>query len=171
MSAESFATAGLSRRFAAVAYEALLLAALLFLATFVLSSIVTPGRADVARALHLPDLTTRVLLFCALFAVAALYFVWSWTGGRRTLPMKTWRMRLVDRAGGPLTYKTALARYLAGWIGPALALVTYVLLKPYGLGGVAIVPLALNYLAAFVDPDRQFLHDRVAGTRVVQDDC
>jgi uncharacterized RDD family membrane protein YckC len=149
----------------------LLLAALLFFATFVLSAIVAPGRGDGRPALPLPDLTTRVLLFCALFAVAALYFVWSWTGGRRTLPMKTWRMRLVDRAGAPLTYKTALARYLAGWIGPGLALVTYILLKPHGLGGVAIVPLLLNYLAAFVDPERQFLHDRVAGTRIVQDDC
>jgi uncharacterized RDD family membrane protein YckC len=79
-------------------------------------------------------------------------------------------MRLVDRDGGPLSYKTALARYLAGWIGPGLALVTYVLLKPTGLGGVAIVPFALSYLAAFVDPDRQFLHDRIAGTRIVQDD-
>jgi uncharacterized RDD family membrane protein YckC len=162
--------AGLARRLAGVAYEALLLVALLFLATFVLSAIVAPGRAVAGQALQLPDLTTRVLLFCALFAVAALYFVWSWTGGHRTLPMKTWRMRIVDRAGGPTTYKMALARYLAGWIGPGVALVTYVVLKPYGLAGVAIVPLLLNYLAAFVDPERQFLHDRVAGTRIVQDD-
>jgi uncharacterized RDD family membrane protein YckC len=165
----SLQAAGLARRLAGVAYEALLLVAVLFLATFVLSSIVARGSADAEQALSLPDLTTRVLLFCALFAVAALYFVWSWTGGRRTLPMKTWRMRVVDRAGGPLTSKTALARYLAGWIGPALALATYVTMKPYGLGGVAIVPLVLNYLAAFVDPDKQFLHDRIAGTRIVQD--
>ena len=159
----------LSKRLAAVAYEALLLAALLFFATFVLSSIVAPGHTDTVRALQLPDLMTRVVLFCALFAVAAFYFVWSWTGGRRTLPMKTWRMRIVDHNDAPATYKAALARYLAGWIGPGLALVTYVLLKPYGLGGVAVVPLALNYLAAFVDPERQFLHDRIAGTRIVQD--
>ena len=42
-------------------------------------------------------------------------------------------------------------------------------MKPYGLAGVALVPLALNYLAAFVDAERQFLHDRIAGTRIVQD--
>ena len=34
---------------------------------------------------------------------------------------------------------------------------------------MTVVPLALNYLAAFVDPERQFLHDRIAGTRIVQD--
>src|SRR5262249_54437359 len=106
---------------------------------------------------------------CALFAVAAGYFAWSWTGGRRTLPMKTWRMRVVDRAGAPPTYKQAFVRYLAAWIGPLLALVTYLVAKPYGLGGIAAVPLALAYLAAFVDPERLFLHDRIAGTRIVQD--
>jgi uncharacterized RDD family membrane protein YckC len=77
-------------------------------------------------------------------------------------------MRLVDRDAASPTYKTAFVRYLAAWIGPALALVTYVFLRPLDLGGVAAVPLALNYLAAFVDPEKQFLHDRIAGTRIVQ---
>ena len=110
-----------------------------------------------------------MLLFCALFAAAALYFSWSWTGGRRTLPMKTWQLRLVDEQGAPLRYRQAFVRYLAAWIGPALALATYVVARPYGLGGVALVPLALNYLGAWVDPERQFLHDRIAGTRIVID--
>ena len=35
--------------------------------------------------------------------VGALYFCWSWTGGRRTLPMKTWRLRLTRRDGAPST--------------------------------------------------------------------
>jgi uncharacterized RDD family membrane protein YckC len=152
-----------------VVYEALLLAALLFVANFLLLPIVSPGRLESGRPLIVPDLPTRALLFCALFGIAALYFVWSWTDGRRTLPMKTWRMRLVDRGGAPLNYKTAFVRYLAAWIGPGLALVAYIVAKPYGLGGVALVPLALNYLAAFTDPERQFLHDRIAGTRIVRD--
>jgi hypothetical protein len=29
--------------------------------------------------------------------------------------------------------------------------------------------LPLNYFAALFDPDKQFLHDRVAGTRIVQE--
>ncbi|HEY3181012.1 MAG TPA: RDD family protein [Casimicrobiaceae bacterium] len=152
-----------------VVYEALLVAAVLFVANFFLLPIVFRGRLGGEQPLIVPDLPTRTLLFCALFGIAALYFVCSWTAGRRTLPMKTWRMRLVARDGAPLTYKTAFIRYLALWIGPGLALATYVLLKPHGLGGVALVPLALNYLAAFVDPERQFLHDRIAGTRIVQD--
>ena len=158
--------AGLARRLAAVAYEALLLAALLLVANFLLLPLVTPVHPG--SALTLPDLGARTLLFCALFAIAGLYFVWSWTGGRRTLAQKTWRLRVVARDGAALDYRRAFVRYLAVWIGPGLALATYVVAKPYGLGGIALVPLALDYLAAFVDPERQFLHDRIAGTRIVQ---
>jgi uncharacterized RDD family membrane protein YckC len=167
--ASSLRLAGVPRRLVGVAYEALLLAALLFLVAFLLLPLVSPDRADPARPLAVPDAPARTVLFCALSAAAATYFVWSWTGGRRTLPMKTWRMQLVDATGAPLGYGRALARYLAAWIGPTLALGTYLIAKPFGLGGVALVPLALNYLAAFVDPEKQFLHDRVAGTRIVQD--
>jgi uncharacterized RDD family membrane protein YckC len=151
-----------------VLYEALLLTAVLFVVNFLLLPLISPASALVEHSLIVPDLPARVILFSATFGIAAIYFVWCWTGGRRTLPMKTWRMRLVDRDAASLTYKTAFVRYLAAWIGPGLALVTYVFLKPLDLGGVAVVPLALNYLAVFVDPEKQFLHDRIAGTRIVQ---
>jgi len=157
--------AALGRRLAALAYELLLLTALVFVASFALLPFVSPQRAG--ASLTLPDVPARTLLFCALFAVAALYYTWCWTDGRRTLPQKTWRMRLVDTRGRALTYRRALVRYLAAWIGPLLALATYVAARPHGVGAIALVPLALAYLAAAVDPDRQFLHDRVAATRVV----
>ena len=161
------ARAGLARRLASLSYEALLLIALVLLANFVLLPVVSSGHATNAHGLTMPDVPERALLSCALFATAAVYFVWSWSGGRRTLPMKTWRMRIVDSAGAPLGYRRAFLRYLAAWIGPGLALTTYLVLQPIGLAGVALVPLALNYLAAFVDPEGQFLHDRIAGTRIV----
>jgi uncharacterized RDD family membrane protein YckC len=150
-----------------IGYETLLLAAVLFVANFLLLPIVSAGHRD--SALTVPDLPTRVLLFCAVFAIAGGYFTASWTAGRRTLPMKTWRMRIVDSRGAPLTYKPALIRYLAAWIGPGLALLMYALLRGEGLGSAALVMLPLNYVAAFFDPEKQFLHDRVAGTRIVND--
>jgi hypothetical protein len=41
-------------------------------------------------------------------------------------------------------------------------------LRPLGHGRWALAALALNYAWAFVDMDRQFLHDRIAGTRLMR---
>jgi len=161
--------AGLLRRLICLSYEALLLAAVLFVANFLLLPVVSPLRRGTTQALAMPDLPTRALLFCVLFAITAAYFVWSWTGARRTLPMQTWRLRIVDVNGTSLNYRRAFVRYLAAWIGPALALALYALLRPEGLGAVALVALPLNYYAALFDPDKQFLHDRIAQTRIVQE--
>ena len=81
--------------------------------------------------------------------------------------MKAWRLRLVTREGAALSRRAAFTRYLAAWIGPALAIVAYALLVQIGLGILAWPVLLINWLAAFVDPQKQFLHDRIAGTRIV----
>jgi len=156
-------------RLGAAIYEVLLLTALAFVTGFLMLPLVSPGQSAIATQLTLPPLPARVALFCVFFFVVALYFVWSWTGGRRTLPMKTWRMRMVMADGGPLTARTALLRYLMAWSGPALALGAYAMLHDLGHGQLALVLLAFNFLWAFVDRDRQFLHDRIAGTRIVRD--
>jgi uncharacterized RDD family membrane protein YckC len=161
--------AGLLPRLGAAMYEALLVTALAFLTGFLLLPLVSPGTAATATQLTVPPVPARVALFCILFSVIALYFVWSWTGGRRTLPMKTWRMRIARPDGGPPTAKMALLRYLAAWIGPVLAVVGYALLRERGAGAVALALLGINFLWAGVDPDRQFLHDRIAGTRILRD--
>jgi len=160
--------ASLVQRLAALAYETLLIASIVIVAGFALAPLLTPP-ASGGPALRVPALADRVLIFCALFAVAALYFVASWTGGRRTLAMKTWRLRVVTNEGGMLDRRRALARYLAAWIGPALAIVVYAALRARGLGAHAVWLVALNFLWALIDPQRQFLHDRIAGTRIVRE--
>lgn len=159
--------AGRARRFAALTYEALLLTAITFIAGFVALPLITPGRAGTATALAIPDPPQRVALFCMLFAVLAWYCVASWSRGRRTLPMKTWRLQLTMADGSPVTRKSALLRFLATWIGPVLAVLAYALLRNFGWGVQATWLLAFNFLWTFIDPDRQFLHDRIAGTRLV----
>jgi uncharacterized RDD family membrane protein YckC len=124
-------------------------------------------RAAASGTLALPPVPARVFSFCLVFGVVGLYFVWCWTGGRRTLPMKTWRIALVRANGRVVEARAAVTRYLCAWIGPLAALVAYEFLRPLDLGAHAAWWLALGYAWPAVDPERQFLHDRLAGTRLV----
>ena len=82
-----------------------------------------------------------------IFAVLGLYFVAYWLRGGQTLAMQTWRLRLVDaRTGRAPGRGQACLRYLLAW--------------PSVLSSVGL-------LWALVDRDRQFLHDRLAGTCIV----
>ena len=158
--------APLWRRYAALGYEGLLLAAIVLLVGFLTLPALRPSSGG-RPALAVPPPPARVLSACFVFAAAGLYFTWSWTGGRRTLPMKTWRLALVRAGGGAVDAKTAVARYVAAWIGPAASLVAYAALQPAHLGAHAAWLVPIGYLWPLVDPDRQFLHDRIAGTRIV----
>jgi uncharacterized RDD family membrane protein YckC len=89
----------------------------------------------------------RTLLQIFLVATAAAYFLWCWLRGGQTLAMKAWKIRLERDAGGPIRPPAALARFL-------LALV--------------LVPTLVGIVWAFFDHDRQFLHDRLAGTRLTR---
>ncbi|TAK40915.1 MAG: RDD family protein [Betaproteobacteria bacterium] len=134
-----FATPSLARRLASLLYESLLLFAVGFAATW-LFYFASGGRGAEGSA--------RTLLQVFVVAVFAAYFLWCWLRGGQTLAMKAWRIRLVARDGSGLTPAIALARFV-------LAL-------------LLIVPLlGLGLLWALFDRERQFLHDRLAGTRLV----
>ena len=160
--------ATLPRRLGALVYEALLVTALVLVAGFVLTPLVSPATGS-ARVLQLPSAAGRALSFAGIFGTAMAYCVWSWSSGRRTLPMKTWRLRLVTVGGLPVARGRAALRYLACWVGPTLAVLAYLVLRPTGLGAHAAWLVAFNFLWALIDPDRQFLHDRLGGTRIVDD--
>jgi uncharacterized RDD family membrane protein YckC len=73
-----------------------------------------------------------------ILAVFAAYFLWCWLRGGQTLAMRAWGIRLVD-------------------VTPRKALLRFALL--------ALLPVSIVW--ALFDRDRQFLHDRLAGTRLV----
>jgi len=158
--------ASLPRRLGALCYEALLLVALAICAGFALLPLASPAHAD---SLTIPPVFVRTMLFCALVAGAAFYYTWFWTKGRRTLPQKTWRLRLVAADGSHVSRARALVRYAAIWIGPALAVAAYATLRGAVASRYAALLLLINYAWALIDRDRQFLHDRLAGTRIVDD--
>ena len=82
---------------------------------------------------------TRAELQVFVLAVLAAYFLWCWLRGGQTLAMRAWRIRLVE-----VTPAKAIARFL-----------------------IAAALLPVSVLWAFVDRDRQVLHDRLAGTRLI----
>lgn len=156
--------AGLARRVGSLVYETLVVAALVLVAGFAIVPVMSPSAAP-AAPLVVPSEPGRIAGAVVLIAVLGAYFTWCWTGGRRTLPMKTWRLALVDEEGQRLRRGRALTRYATAWAGPALA-VGLVAATHSRYGWLA---LALPYAWALVDPDHRFLHDRLAGTRLVDE--
>jgi uncharacterized RDD family membrane protein YckC len=131
--------AGLRRRLASMLYEVLLLLGVLAV-TFIIPHVLLGFVASVSLA--------PWLLWLHLFLVLGAYFVWYWQRHGATLAMQTWRLKLVDaRDGRPVTAGRAALRYALSW--PALWC--------FGVGILWVI----------VDRDRQFLHDRLAGTCIV----
>jgi uncharacterized RDD family membrane protein YckC len=127
----------LRRRLASALYELIAVVALLVVATFPYLA----AFGDSTQGWRRHALQAWVL------AVGAAYFVAFWTHGGQTLPMKTWRIRLVRRDGAPVGAWRALHRYFLAILG--------------------LLALGLGFAWALVDRDRQFLHDRLAGTALV----
>lgn len=147
--------AGPWRRLMCIAYEGVLLFGVLFFFGYAFSALTqfrgAPG-----------PLRWAFQAFIAL--VLAVYFVWSWSGARRTLPMKTMSVRLVDAQGAPLTVSRALARFVTASAMVLAAVGAGAWLHP-GLAALLLAPAAWS----LVDPQRRALYDIVCGTRLVFD--
>ena len=130
-----YPSATLFRRFAAALYDAMLVFAVLAALTF----IVVTTRGDAVPSGNL-------FFQLILVAATALYFAGFWVTGQ-TPGMRTWKLRLVTRAGTRVSWQAALIRFAAAIPSAAL----------FGLG----------FLWAVFDADKQTLHDRIAGTRLV----
>ena len=137
---DGFAPAGLLRRLSSLAYEALLLGGVLAFAAMPYV-ILTRG---------VDHFIARPLLQLYLALLAGVYFVWQWRRGGQTLPMKTWHLRIVSCDGGTLSLSQAVLRYCLALAGA--------------------VVLGAGFAWAIIDREHQFLHDRLAGTRLVKDE-
>ena len=157
--------ASLWRRFGAFVHELLFLVAYLFIVGLIFASLsgesISAGRPQVLTGpiAHLQQ--------AYIFLSVGAYFIYFWINGRRTLAFKTWHLKLVSADSTAVTLKQAVIRYLAAWIGPTLGLALFMLI---GTRGSAwwILGVFANFLWAIADPARQFLHDRIANTRVTR---
>ena len=150
----------LGRRLAAFVYEGVLLFGVLMIAGWLFSALTQQRHA----------LQQRHGLQGFLFVVLGIYFAWFWSHGGQTLAMKTWHIRLERADGGPVSQARALARYLASWLWfvPALALAWCLGLHSAGLVFAFLSGGALAYaVSSRLREDRQFWHDVLCGTRLV----
>jgi len=122
---------------ASLLYELLLIFALLMVASFAYIPIF--GNADA------PFRKAVFQLF--LLLVIMIYFLAFWTRSGQTLAMKTWRIKLTDLDGSIIDLPRGILRFTLASLG----------LFGFGVG----------FLWALFDPQRQFLHDRLAKTRLV----
>jgi uncharacterized RDD family membrane protein YckC len=105
--------AGLARRFGAIAYDGLLIFALLFLGT-------VPFIADRGGPVTPGTLAYQLTLLAIVYA----FFVGFWSGYGRTLGMQSWRLRIETPGGRKPPVAAASLRFLA-------AIVSWL---PLGLG-------------------------------------
>lgn len=129
---------GLLLRLAAILYDSLLVLALVFLGTLPLV-VLNAGEA-------IPAHTTWYRLW--LLAIVGGYFVFFWVRGAETLGMKSWRIMIVSRGGGPVTVRRATLRA--------------------GAAVLSWLPGGAGFLWSLVDSDRLAWHDRLSGTKLVR---
>ena len=137
MSDRALQAPSILRRLAAALYDALLIVALMFIATYPFLAFF--GDATQGWRRH--------LLQAWIVFVVGFYFVWFWTRGGQTLPMKTWHIRLVRHDGAAVGTARAMHRFVLAMLGAAA--------------------LGLGFAWALIDRDRQFLHDRLSGTALI----
>ena len=82
-----------------------------------------------------------------VFMVLGAYFIWYWHHGGQTLAMQTWKIRLSTPSGAQPSLARLALRYVLAW--------------------PCVLYLGAGLFWALFDRDRQFLHDRLAGTRMV----
>lgn len=124
--------AGLVRRLMAIMYDLFLLLAMLFIATAI-AMIFNQGNAiEPGQAIY-------PFYIVYLLVLSFVFYGWFWTHGGQTLGMKTWKMRLQQDDGKPLSWNLALIRF-------AIALVS---------GSV----LGLGFIWSLFESKRRCWHD------------
>jgi uncharacterized RDD family membrane protein YckC len=151
---------GIRRRLACMLYESVLLFGVVMTAGYLYSSL--------TQQRHALQGSTGLQVF--LFIVLGIYFAGFWSRGGQTLAMKTWHIRLQTRSGATPSPARAFARYGASWLWflPALAsahasgirsTAAFAVIVAVGMGAYALL--------ARLRTDRQFLHDVLCGTQLV----
>ena len=134
--------AGLPRRLAAMFYDALLLGAVLMIATALLLPL-TGGEAITPTDHPWLEFAYRLVIV----GLVVLFFGTFWTRRGQTLGMASWRLRVEREDGSLLSWGDTVKRLAA-------ALLSW-------------LPLGLGYFWILFDREGRAWHDRLSRTRVV----
>lgn len=134
--------ATLRRRLASLLYESLVVFSVLLIG-FLLPQAFLAGFLN---QWGIPPVGRNILVL-HFFWLLLIYFVWFWLRTGQTLPMKTWKLRVINEDGRLMRPTQAVFRYMLAWL--------------------SILLLGAGFLWALIDKDKQFLHDRITGSRII----
>ena len=129
----------LSRRFAAIFYDGLLLISLFFFGTLV----ILPFAGG--QAINSGNIAYNLYLTI----ISYLYFTWQWTHGGQTLGMRAWNIRLRQNGTCDVTWRKATARFF-------LAILSFL-----GLG--------LGFIWSWFNSGKLAFHDHFSNTFLIVD--
>ena len=132
---------GLARRLATMVYDLMLLFGVLVVAA---ALFYTPFHLGGSESISGP---ARLVFQAYLLAVIVLYYWYFWTGGRQTLGMRAWRMRLVRDDGTDLSGTDALRRLV--------------------FAAITLAPLGIGLFWMLFNRARLTWYDGLSGTRPV----
>jgi uncharacterized RDD family membrane protein YckC len=135
---ENHQVVGFFRLAASIFYDALLLTAVLFLATFLLLL--------VPEEIRNTDPLVQIAKVLWYVLVSYIYFVGFWLKGGQTPGMKSWKIVLVNMQGGKPNAKQTTLRFFSAMISWALA----------GTG----------FLWMIIDSNHYSLHDHLSGSKL-----
>lgn len=161
----TYSIPGFWRRVICLIYETFILLAILFIASLIFHLIYS----DTSTPFFKP------LFQCYLVLIMGYYFTWFWTHGGQTLAMQTWKIRLISNDGKPVSKQQAIVRFLCTLIG-ILSFVIIDQILPFSFAStfqlilISLLIFGSGFIWALFDQDHQFLHDRLAGTRIIKVD-
>ena len=122
------------------------LAALVYEALLLFAILFISGYLFFALAGRTPTGLLRWLFYIYATCICGAYLTYCWVRSGQTLAQKTWGLRVTAIDGSLLPWSRAALRFL-------LALIS--------------ICSGIGLLWAVFDPERQFLHDRLSGSRIV----
>lgn len=134
-------TASLWRRVAALAYDSLIVLALLMLSTLLINGVIKLVTGE------FPGAYPTSVVLTLLFVICFFYYTHSWRLGGQTIGMKAWGIYLVNLQPKPIQLSQCMLRTGMGFFSIALA----------GFG----------FWWALVDKQQRSWHDIASLTRVV----